>query len=287
MKIGAIIDGISSDCATVCEVLKDTGVRYAEFQSCNGKRIEQNTVAEAKECRNLLDAQGIAAACVTTHAFVGIPVSTIEIGDNEYGRQLDLLKNGIAIARELGAPFVRTMTFTKTIVTWGYHGADKWNAGENKSWGKFIDLFRPLVELAESEDIDLLVENCFNSMNTSAALTKKMIEDLDTDRVKLLWDPANAFIYHEFPTLDVYESVKHLIAHIHIKDAIVDSIMSTVDFCPIGSGMFAPYLSELAGALRRDGYDGVISLENVYRPDGQDFIDGYYTDIPALKRIFG
>ena len=48
----------------------------------------------------------------------------------------------------------------------------------------------------------------------------------------------------------------------------------------------APYLDDIREALERDGYDGYISLENILRPDGGDFIDGYYLDIPELKKRF-
>ena len=50
--------------------------------------------------------------------------------------------------------------------------------------------------------------------------------------------------------------------------------------------MMAPYLDDIREALERDDYDGYISLENIYRPDGGDFIDGYYLDIPELKKRF-
>lgn len=287
MKVGTIIDGISTDIDIICKVMNETGVKYAEFQSCNGKRIEENTVEDAKLFKSVADKHGIIPCCVTTHAFAGIPIGSLEVGDETYNKQMELLKNGIAIARVLKAPYVRSMTFTKAIVTWGYHGSEKWNAGGNQSWGKFLKLFEPIAQLAEDEGIDILVETCFNSMNTSAYLTKKMIEDLGAKRIKLLWDPCNALYWHEYPTVELYESIRDILGHIHIKDGKVDCVKAEVDFRPIGRGMLAPYLSDLADALRRDNYQGCITLENVLKPDGKDFIDGYYTDIPELIKIFG
>ncbi len=287
MKISAIIDGISTDCRTICEVMNETGVKYAEFQSCSGKRIEENTLDEARAYKALIDAYGITASCVTTHAFAGVPIGALEVGDETYQHHMGLLKNGIEIARILGCKQVRTMCFTKTIVTFGKNGADKWNANNNQAWPKFLALFAPVAKLAEEEDIDILIEPCFNSMITSCWLFKKLVEDLGCKRIKLLWDPCNNLYYQEYPTLDVYESIKPYLAHIHIKDAIIDPVRSTNEFRAIGTGMLAPYLLDLAAALRRDKYDGCISLENVYRPEGKDFRDGYYTDIETLKRIFG
>jgi sugar phosphate isomerase/epimerase len=287
MKISTIIDGISTDCKTICEVMTKTGVKYAEFQSCSGRRIEENTLDEARAYKKLIDEYGITPSCVTTHAFAGVPITAVEVGDEIYQHHMSLLKNGIEIARILGCKQVRTMAFTKTIVTFGKNGADKWNAGNNTAWPKFLELFAPIAKLAEDEDIDILVEPCFNSMITSCWLFKKMVEDLGAKRIKLLWDPCNNLYYHEYPTLDVYESIKPYLAHIHIKDGIIDSVRSTNEFRAIGTGMMAPYLLDLADALRRDDYQGCISLENVFRPEGKDFRDGYYIDIESLKRIFG
>lgn len=287
MKIGVITNGISSDYETCCKVMNETGVKYAEIQNVKNTPVECLTVDDAKNFKKLSDQYGIVPMCVTTHAFAGIPVASVEVGDETYNKHMALLKNGIAMAKVMGVKQVRSMTFTKAIVTWGSHGSEQWNAGHNLSWPKFIKLFEPIAQLAEDEDIDILVETCFNSMNTSCGLTKKMIADLGTKRIKLLWDPCNALYYHEFPTVELYESIKDILGHVHIKDGKIDSVMSTVDFRPIGRGMMSPYLSDLADILRKDNYQGYVSLENVLKPDGGDFVDGYYIDIPELEKIFG
>ena len=286
MKISVINNGISSDFETCCRVLKETGVKYIEIQNVNKTPVECLTVEDAKEWKRLADQYGITPVIVTTHAFAGVAVNAVEVGDETYTKHLELLKNGIAQAKALGAGMVRSMVFTKAIVTWGFHGADVWNAGGNKSWGKFIKLFEPIAQLAEDEGVDVVVENGFNAMITSAFLSRKMIDELGSKRIKLLWDPCNALYYHEFPTVEVYESIREVIGHIHIKDAKIDSVKSEVDFRAIGRGMMSPYLSDLADALRRDKYSGYISLENVLRPEGGDFIDGYYQDIPEFMEIF-
>jgi len=287
VKIAAINNGISSDFETCCRVLKETGVKYIEIQNVNKTPVECLTVEDAKEWKRLVDQYDITPVIVTTHAFAGVAVNAVEVEDGIYASHMALLKNGIAQAKVLGAGMVRSMVFTKAIVTWGFHGADVWNAGGNKSWVKFIKLFEPIAQLAEDEGIDVVVENGFNAMITSAFLSRKMIDELGSRRIKLLWDPCNAIYYHEFPTVEVYESIREVIGHIHIKDAKMDAIKSEVDFRAIGRGMMAPYLFDLADALRRDDYSGYISLENALRPEGGDFIDGYYRDIPKLTEIFG
>lgn len=286
MKISAITNGISQDYEKACQIMNKTGVKYAEIQHVNNTPIENLTVEDAKKFKKLSDKYGIVPVCVTTHAFMGMHVASVIIGDENYKKHMALLKNGIAIAKVLGVKQVRSMAFTKTPVTFGYHGADNWAASNNANWGRFLKLFEPIAQLGEDEDMDILVETCFNSMNTSAYLTKKMINDLGAKRIKFLWDPANALVYNEEPTVEVYESIKDILNHIHIKDLKANTVTSEVDFRPIGRGMLAPYLMDLAAALRKDNYQGCVSLENAYRPDVGDYVDGYYTDIVELKKIF-
>jgi C4-dicarboxylate-binding protein DctP len=56
---------------------------------------------------------------------------------------------------------------------------------------------------------------------------------------------------------------------------------------PYSEVYMAPYLDNIAGALKKDGYEGVISLESVYRPDNGTFEDGYRECLPMFKKLFG
>lgn len=287
MKVGVITNGISEDYVKVCKVMKETGVKYAEIQNVFDKPVENLTAEEAKTVKKLSDENGIIPCIVTSHAFVGIPVGSLEVGDATYEKQMGLLKNSIQVANILGTKLVRSMVFAKQPVTFGYHGADKWVAGGNKAWPKFIKLYEPIIKVAEEAGIQLCVENGFNGMVSSTRLAKKMIDELGgPTKVTLLWDLANALYYQELPTNEVYQGIKDYVAHIHIKDVYVNTVTSEVDVRHIGRGHLAPYLQDFAAALRKDNYQGIVSLENIYRPDGGDFIDGYYQDIVELKKIF-
>jgi hypothetical protein len=48
----------------------------------------------------------------------------------------------------------------------------------------------------------------------------------------------------------------------------------------------ADQFQPMADALRRDGYDGVISFESVYHPGNGNFEDGFRQSIDLFKKIF-
>ena len=72
-----------------------------------------------------------------------------------------------------------------------------------------------------------------------------------------------------------------------LKDCKADIARATVRFCPLGEGDVAPQLEDIAKALKKDGYQGVISLESVYKPDNGTFEDGFRECLPAFMKLFG
>ena len=48
----------------------------------------------------------------------------------------------------------------------------------------------------------------------------------------------------------------------------------------------APYLEPLANEMKLNNYNGYISLESVYRPEGGSFEDGYRASLPKFKELF-
>ena len=103
----------------------------------------------------------------------------------------------------------------------------------------------------------------------------------------MLWDPANNCWCHELAYPDGYEEIRDgYLGHLHIKDVKVDTPRATLEVRRMGEGQLADLFQPLADALRTDHYDGVISYESVYRPDGGNFEDGFRQCIGRFKEHF-
>ena len=287
MKIGVITNGISEDLEYALKVMNKTGVKYAELQFVWDKQVGDHTPEEINKIKKLVDSYGVKVSCVSRHNFNGLSVMDTEVGDENYNQHMEYLKKTIDMAKILGTRLVRVMTFNKQMVIWGTNGAERWVAGGNKSWNKFLKLFEKPVQLAEDEDVDLVMETGTNAMIVSGYLARKMIDDLGTKHLKVIWDIANSLYCADIPFPDAYAEIRDHIGHIHMKDMKVDIPKATVNFRSLGRGDLAPYLEDIANALRKDKYDGVISLESVYRPDGGTFEVGYYKSIEVMKELFG
>jgi len=286
MKLGVITDGISTDLEYALKIMDETGLENAELQFVWDKEIGDQTDDEIQKIKDLVTLYKKKVPCITRHNFVGLPVMATEPEDEAYQKHMDGLKRCIKIAKALGTNLVRVMSFRKEMIIFGYNGAEKWVASSG-SWEKLLKLMEAPVRLAEDEGITLVVETGNNAMITSGWLGKKLIDDLGTNHLKIIWDIPNTLYCAEVPFPDAYEEIKDHIGHIHIKDCKANIARATVRFCPLGEGDMAPYLESIAGALKKNGYQGVISLESVYRPDNGTFEDGFRECLPVFKKLFG
>lgn len=286
MKLGVITDGISRDLEHALKVMNETGLEYADLQFVWDKEIGDQTPEEIRKIKELISQYGVKVPCITRHNFAGLPVMTTTTEDEAFQKHFEGFKRCIHIAKELECPLVRVMSCRKEMIIFGHNGADQWVASTG-AWDKLLKLMEMPVKLAEEEGITLAVETGNNAMITSAYLARKLIDDLGTSHLKVIWDIPNTLYCTDIPYPDGYEQIKDHLGHIHIKDCKADIARATVQFCPLGKGDMAPYLEDIAAALKRDNYQGFVSLESVYRPDGGTFEDGYRVCLPEFKRLFG
>ncbi|MEM7045529.1 MAG: sugar phosphate isomerase/epimerase family protein [Pseudomonadota bacterium] len=287
MKLGVICDGISRDLTHALDVMDEVGLEYAELQYVGDKEVGDHSKDEIAAIKSLLAARGKPVSCLSRHIFAGMTVAN-RPGDDLHVRHMDALKRVIEMAHEVGSPLVRIMTPKKEQILWGSHGAEKWNVAKG-AWDTVAPLIAPAVDLARSEGLTLAVETGNGTMVNSNWTGRKLIDELDAkDVLKVLWDPANNCWAHETAYPDGYESVKGgYLGHVHIKDVQVDTPKAFLEVRELGKGQLADQLAPMADALRRDGYDGVVSLESVYHPGDGDFEAGFRTCVTPFRRIFG
>jgi sugar phosphate isomerase/epimerase len=285
-KLGVITDGISREFEHALTVMNETGLKYAELQYLWDKEVGDLNDAEITKAQSLIKSYKMQVSCISRHNFAGMLVGDTEVGDKNYNRHMDGLQRCIDMARELDTNVVRIMSFRREMILFGSMGADHWVTSTG-AWDKLLKLLELPVKLAEEKNINLVLETGNNAMVPSAWLGKKLINDIGSDRLRILWDPANSLYANEPTYPDGWEALKDgYIGHFHIKDAKVNMAHAHVEFCEMGKGDMAPYLEPLANEMKLNNYNGYISLESVYRPEGGSFEDGYRASLPKFKELF-
>ena len=285
MNLGVITDGISRDFEHALNVMAEYGLRYPELQFVWDREVGDHDAGQVARIKALLDQHDMEVSCISRHNFGGLPVLQTEIGDTTFEDHVSGLRRCIALAKTLGTNIVRIMSCKKEMILFGYNGAEDWivTAG---AWDKLVKLMAVPVQIAEEEGVTLVVETGNNAMITSGFLARKLIDELGSSHLKLLWDIPNTMYCTDIPFPDAYNEIRDYIGHIHIKDAKADIARATVGFYPLGEGDVAPYLEPIANALKRDGYAGAISYESVYRPEGGTFEDGFRASVAKFVEIF-
>ena len=284
-KLGVITDGISLDLEHALRVMQKNGLNQAELQFLGDKEVGDLIGDELMKTKQLVDQYDMQISCISRHNFAGLGVHEVSVGDTNYNHHMDKLKQCIGMAQQFNAPLVRIMSFRKEMVLFGEDGAEKWNVSAG-AWEKLVELMGPVVELAEKENIMLVVETGNNAMITSCFLGCKLIDDLGTKHLKILWDPANALYCGENP-MDTFNSMSEgYLGHIHMKDVNVAIHQASIKCVALGKGQMAPYLPQIADKIKQMNYKGAISLESVYRPKNGSFEDGFHSSITLFKELF-
>ena len=287
MKLGVITDGISREFEHALDVMKEFGLEYAELQFLWDKEIGDLDDRELARAQSLLAQHGMKVCCITRHIFAGLLVGETNLGDAAHNAQMEALQRCIDTAKALDCDLVRTMSFRKEMILFGSGGAEQWNVSTG-AWEKLLQLLAPAVQLAEDAGVTLVVETGNNAMITSAYLGRKLIDELGSKHLKVLWDPGNSLYCNEPAYPNGYDALSGgYLGHLHVKDCRVDIPKASVEQCQFGYAQMAPYFGDIAAGLKRDACQGVVSLESVYRPDGGTFEDGFRASFGEFKAIFG
>lgn len=286
MKLGVITDGISRDLKHALGVAREYDLDYAELQYVWDKEIGDHDPSELKTIKSLVGDHGMKVPCITRHIFAGGAVQmTTKVTDESYRKQLDSLRRCIAVAKELGSPLVRIFSGRKEMILFGKNGAEHWNVAKG-AWDALPGLIEPAVRIAEQEDMVLVVETGNGTMINSSWTAGKLLDAIGSNRLKVLWDPANNCYAHERMFPEGYDPIRGRIGHIHIKDVLVDTPKATLEVREMGKGQLADQFAPAVKALKADGYDGVVSFESVYHPGNGNFEEGFRACIGRFKQLF-
>ena len=235
--LSAFADEISADLKTQMDVLAEHGISYIEIRGVNGKTITDYSLDEAKKIKKELDARGFRISSI------GSPIGKIGITD-DFSPHRELFKHTLELALLLESKYIRMFSF---YIPRG-EAPDKYRNEVLERWFEF-------VELAKGSGITLLHENEKDIYGEDAEHCLDLLQSLNCDYVKAVFDPAN-FIQADVQTYPhAYELLKDYIAYMHIKDAVYSD--HHVEPAGYGDGR----LKEILSALYNNGYEGFLSLE--------------------------
>ena len=280
-KLGTITDGISRDFEYALDTMVETGLEYVELQYLWEKQVGDLTDADIERVKGLIDDRDLKVSCISHHNLSALPVDTA-VDAPAYRDHIETLQRCIDVAQALGTNLVRIFSFRKEMVLFGAEPIISEDA-----WTTLLNRLEEPLRIADTAGITLVIETAISGNVTSAYLARKLIDELGVSHLKVLWDPCSSLYCTEVPYPDGYEMIRDSLAHVHLKDGVVNLPAATFDFCAMRQGQMDPYYNDIVDALKQDGYDGAISLESVYTPEGGTREDGFRESLPVFMKLMG
>ena len=280
-KLGTITDGISRDFEYALDTMVEIGLEYVELQYLWEKQVGDLTDADIERVKGLIDDRDLKVSCISHHNLSALPVDTA-VDAPAYRDHIETLQRCIDVAQALGTNLVRIFSFRKEMVLFGAEPIISEDA-----WTTLLTRLEEPLRIADTAGITLVIETAISGNVTSAYLARKLIDELGVSHLKVLWDPCSSLYCTEVPYPDGYEMIRDSLAHVHLKDGVVNLPAATFDFCAMRQGQMDPYYNDIVDALKQDGYDGAISLESVYTPEGGTREDGFRESLPVFMKLMG
>ncbi len=273
--LAVLTNEISEDVARALAVAIELGITEVELNTLWGKQVTDLTPEQVEEARDLLRMAGLPVNLICDPAFKSAPLEAVAApGDGEtaaYRRHREILERAIALAHRFGTDRVRVFGFRRPAahgtIGPGWQAPPPPTAEELDAIGRG---FRPLCTLAADEGVTLLLENVRFCYADTSANSRAILEAVASPRLRLIWDPANAFVSGDTASApEGYAAVRPYVDRVHVKDArFLDHARGETAWQRVGDGEV-----DLAGQLRAllaDGYRGALTIETHWRLPGDE-----------------
>lgn len=156
--------------------------------------------------------------------------------------------------QRLGVKYARVMSYAQ--MPWK---EEQFEQERFKRLGEIVSRF-------EDAGLMALHENCMNWGGFSAEHTLRLLDEVPN--LKLVFDTGNPVFQRDrskpepYPwqnSLEFYHKVKHAIAHVHVKDAIMHTLEGEPEYTFAGEG--SANVEAILEDMLSNGYEGMIAIE--------------------------
>jgi sugar phosphate isomerase/epimerase len=169
---------------------------------------------------------------------------------------LDEINRCIPRMQRLDVKYARIMSYAQ--LPWG----------EDQREEERFRRLREITKRFKDAGLEALHENCMNWGGFSPDHTLRLLDEVpglrlvfDTGNPVFAKDRSKAAPYPWQDSLEFFHKVKHAVAHVHVKDAVMHSSEEGAkpDYTFPGEGQ--GHVREILSELKQSGYDGFIAVE--------------------------
>lgn len=267
IPIAAITDEFSPDLETALGAMQEIGMQAAELRVISGKNIMDLSDDELERVRGSVTARGFQVISIASPLLKCVLPNAPEVdgrfqqdvfaSKHTFEDQPRLAARAFGIAKKLNAHIIRVFSFWRTVAP-------------EKCFDAVVSALGKLAEEAARQDLIIGLENEHACNIATAAETARVLEAVKHPNVKVVWDPANAYVAGENPFPKGYGLLPaDRIVHVHAKDCHLEGHKPV--WGPLGTRAI-DWKGQIE-ALLRDGYGGYLSLETHWQGPGGDKLE--------------
>ena len=227
----------------------------------------------------LFGLEGEAVSLMTKEFFAsGISITDLGTSIDMKGyseAQINTAKNCIDLAQSVGAKGIRIFLGNFSRLFSGYGNYD---------YDGIVSALKKICEYAQTTSVDVWIET-HNEFSTGKVL-KKLIEDVGSESLKIIWDIIHPYEVGEKPS-ETMQYIGDKIAHVHIKDGVNvdDEDVASYVYTKLGEGELP--VGEIVKLLLKNNYDGHFSLEweSMWRPEIRDIYSNLEDVLDAYNKF--
>ena len=279
-KLGVFTDEISQDLERALHVIKkEFQVSYVELRTMWNKNVVDLSNVEIRRAKKMLNKYSLLVSCIAS-PFLKCNLQEEKeetkedaffTGKGGYKEHFLMLKQSIELGKIFSTNLVRSFSFWRV---------DSFPSEE--TWQEIVSKIGLAVNIVKKEGFILALENEHGCNVATGVEAHKLIKEIDSLYLRLIWDPGNAYFAGEVPYPDGYNLIKDRIVHIHVKDATKNEKGRPI-WLPVGKGKID--FRRQFRALKEDNFQGVVSLETHYIPEGGSAGEGIRESFAGMSSI--
>jgi L-ribulose-5-phosphate 3-epimerase len=237
---GAVTDVFSPDVAVAAPAMRELGMRGAELRTVKGLNILELGREDVERALQSLRDNHLEVIAIAS------PLLKCSLKD--WPDQSRLAERAFDIATAAGAKIVRVFSGLRV-------------AEPEKDFERVVDLLQDLADKAGRRGLIIALENDRACNIATAQEMAGVLAAIDHSNLRLVWDPAAAYISGEKPYPTGYQMLDaKRIALVHAKDCTLEGHKPVWE--PLGGGDI-DWQGQI-DALAEDQYNGFISLETYW-----------------------
>ncbi len=262
-KLGIITDELTTKLDEAAGFIAGYGLHYCELREFFGKNIMNVPQDDLDRAKKILDQHKLQVSDIASPIFKwnlpNMPAKAGEQRDEFKASFIEsdadaVLEKSFKLARFFGTNKVRIFSYWRV-------------ENPEKAYPFVVDRLAKAAKVAAKNEIVLVLENEHACNVGTGKELGRILKDVNSPNLRGVWDPGNATMLGETPFPDGYNAVKGMFPHMHLKDSRKSAKTGKLEWAPVGGGII-DFKGQFA-ALKRDNYQGTMSLETHYRrPDG-------------------